>query len=181
MPPCRAMFSSKEDDLQVQVVPVFLRKDSLEVALGSLDVGSVGKTPSSGKPVDVGVDREGRDAKGLSHDHPCGLVADTRKGFQRFEGVGDVAIVVLQEHLRKSLDVLGLRGCKTNVADEGLDDVHVQGGHGRWGWPCFKQRWRDLVDLQVRGLGGHQDRDEEFEGIPVVQRNRCLWIHLIEH
>ena len=98
MPPCRAMFSSKEDDLQVQVVPAFLRKDSLEVALSSLDVGSVGKTPSSGKPVDVGVDREGRDAKGLSHDHPCGLVADTRKSFQRLEGVGDAAIVVLKEH-----------------------------------------------------------------------------------
>ena len=133
MPSRGAMLPSEEDDLQVQVVPALLRKDGFEVSLRSLDVGPVGKSPASSKPVDVGVNREGGHTEGLSHDHACGLVAHAREGFQRFEAGRDLTVMVLKKHLREPLDVLGLRWCETNVADEGLDVIHVQGGHGRLG------------------------------------------------
>ncbi len=104
----RAVFTPKEDDLQVKVVPAIGRKEGLEIGLGALHRAALGEAPAGGEAEDVGVDREGRHAEGLAHHHAGGLVAHAGQGFERREVGGDDAAMPLDEEARQGDETLAV-------------------------------------------------------------------------
>ena len=181
MPACRAMLSTDEDDLQVQVVPVFLGENRLEVTFRSFNIRAVGKSPPRSKAMDVGVDGEGRDAEGLGHHHARCFVAHARQGLQLFEGSRHRSIMPFQQEFGQTADVFRLGRRQTDEADDRLNLFDGQRGHVRRGGSTFKQRRRDFVHLEVRGLRRHQDGHKELEGVAVIERHGCLRIPFLKH
>jgi hypothetical protein len=81
----RAVLASIKNDLQVKRVPAFFRKKALQVMLGLSHIFSTRKPPPRCEAMDVRVDRKARHSERLCHHDLCGLVADSRKGFESFQ------------------------------------------------------------------------------------------------
>ena len=58
--------------------------------------------------------------------------------------------------------------------------VLSQCGHGVRGWPGFEQSRRDFIDLFVGALCTEQHRDQQGEGIAVIEWNRWFRVVLIQ-
>lgn len=97
MASCRAVLSCEVDDLEMEFIPFFFRKQAFEIGLCLLDGFCFAKSPAGGAAVDVCVDGEGRMMEGLRHDNRGGLVADAREIFERFKGIGDLGLVFVEE------------------------------------------------------------------------------------
>ena len=75
------MLTPKEDDLQVQVIPILARKDGFEVALGTFNRRPAAEAPARREAVDVGVHWKCRDSEGLGHHHAGRLMSNSWQGF----------------------------------------------------------------------------------------------------
>ncbi len=81
----RAVLASIKNDLQMKRVPKLFWKKSLQVALGLGHIFSTRKPPPRCEAMDVCVDRKAWHPERLRHHDLCGLVTDSRKGFESFQ------------------------------------------------------------------------------------------------
>ena len=176
----RGVLAAIKDDLQVQLVPLVLREEALGVALGLLHILAVGEIPAVHQPVDVGVHRKGRDAKGLRHDHRRGLVAHARQPLQRLHVLGDNAAVLVHQDLAQTHDGLGLLRAESTRADDGPHLLYGDVPHVLGVVRPGKQGRGDLVDPLVRALGAEQHGHQQRVGVGVVQRNRHFRVQTLE-
>ena len=91
--PGSAVLPAKIDHPEVQLVPLGLGEEGLQVPFGLHHISRLGKAPALGEAVDMGVDREGGHAEGLAHDHARRLVAHARQRLQLREGPRHLAAV----------------------------------------------------------------------------------------
>ena len=63
-------------------------KESLEVAFGGDDGGTIAESPALGKAVDVRIDGKSRDAKGLGHHNAGCFMPHARKCLEGLKAVG---------------------------------------------------------------------------------------------
>lgn len=71
------VLAAVKNDLQVELVPMLFGKSLFQVGLGLLDVFSGRKTPPLRQPVNMSIDRKGRDTERLSHHNTSGFVSNT--------------------------------------------------------------------------------------------------------
>ena len=164
---CRAVFPRIKDDLKVQVVPALTWKQPLGVALGLLDVFSVGQPPSVHQAVNVGVYGEGWNTKGLGHHHGGRFVADAWKGFKGFKISGHLACMGF-EQTHSSGGCSSIWPVKSAGPDDGFDLVHADSNHLLRRVGEFEQRWGYLIDPFIGALGRQQDGDEQGVRIGMV-------------
>ena len=111
------------------------------------------ESPNRRKPKDVRVYRERWNAESLRNHHRCGFVADARKGFERRQLAGNLAIVVANQDVRHALQVLRLGRREPTGADESEDLSDGQRRQRGGGGGAVKQVRSHLVDALVRALG----------------------------
>jgi hypothetical protein len=73
------MLSAIENDLKMQAAPRFRRIELFQIPLRVFDSRAIGQLPSLRQAVNVCIDWERRDSKGLHQDHRSGLVANAGK------------------------------------------------------------------------------------------------------
>jgi len=95
-----ALLPAKIDHPQVELVPICLWEECLEVAFGFHDVSATGQAPSLCKAMDVRVHGKGRDAKGLAHDDARRLVPHPRQLLERPKSPGNRAAVLFNDDSR---------------------------------------------------------------------------------
>gem|GEM_PF-3626813 len=74
-----------------------------------------------GQSVNMGIDRKGRYAKRLSHDHLGGFVPDSRESLQVSQALRHLAPMLFQKDPRKLLDCLRLLRPETTGPNDGLN------------------------------------------------------------
>lgn len=74
-----AVLSAIENDLQMQATPRFGRIELFQIPLCVFDPRAIGEFPPLCQAVDMCIDWECRDPKGLHQDHRRGLVANAGK------------------------------------------------------------------------------------------------------
>src|SRR5690606_18870489 len=144
VPAGRAVLATEEDDLEVTVVPGLDRERRLQVTFDLLDVLAHRESPALGEAVDVGVDRERRDAERLRHHDAGGLVADTGEGLEELP---------VRQHLSPAIDdlvggdpqVSRLGRSEPDLADDGEDPLRSELDHLLRGRGLGEQRRSDLV------------------------------------
>jgi hypothetical protein len=97
VPSSWTVFTTEEDDLEMELIPEFFWKHSLQVTFCSFNCGAVGKPPTSTEPMDMGVNGKSGDAKCLSQYDASGLMPDAREGLKRLKGVGNDAVMTLDK------------------------------------------------------------------------------------
>ena len=174
------VLAAVEDDLQVELVPLVLWEEPLGVALGLLHVLPVGEIPAVHQAVDVGVDREGRDAEGLRHDHRRRLVPHAGEALKGFHVLGDGAAVLVHQDLAQADDGLGLLRAEAARPDDLAHLVHRHVAHVLGVVGPGKEGRGDLVDPGVRALRAEQHRHQQRVGVGMVERNRHFRIEPLE-
>lgn len=89
----RAVLSSKVDDPQVEIIPVLLGEDILQITLRVLHFVAVAEAPAIRESMNVGVHGKAGYTKSLGHDNRCGLVAHTTERFQFFKTGRNLGVV----------------------------------------------------------------------------------------
>jgi len=130
--------------------------------------------------VDVGGDGECRYTESLHHDDAGGLVPHPRQLLQRLDVGGDSAAVALDEDPRERVDGLGLARCQPARADDGVDALHIQRGHGLGAVRQGKERRRRLVDPHIRTLRAEQHGDQQRVRVLVIQWNGRIGEKLVQ-
>jgi hypothetical protein len=92
-----AVFSSVKDDLQVKIIPALSGKCLFKVTLGLNNMTATGQSPALGQSVNMGIDRKAGYAKGLSHDHASGFMADPWQCFKNCHIGRDGSTVILDQ------------------------------------------------------------------------------------
>ncbi len=124
-----------------------------------------------GDAVDVRVDRDSlNDAKAhIEHDVGC-LSPHTRELDELFHIGRNVAAVIGNDHLSSLNAVLGLRFIEAERLDH-LGDLYGCGtSHGLGSGPAAEKLRRNFVHLRIGGLGRKEDRNDEAEGVLVVEK-----------
>lgn len=93
-----AMLSAIENDLQMKTAPRFRRIELFQILLRMFDSRAIGQLPSLRQAVDVCVDRECRDPKGLHQDHRGSLVANSGERFEGLQRCRYLALVLLDQN-----------------------------------------------------------------------------------
>ena len=168
-----AGLAPKADPLVVDLAPILARDNLEQVLLGFERLFGV-RLGREHEPVrdavDVRVHRNAlHNAKAHVEHDVCGLAPHAGE-FDELRHVGwHLAAVVGHDHLGARHGVLGLGFVKA----ERLDDLAHLGGGGaseRLGSrPAAEELGRDLVNLRIGGLRREQHRDNEPEGIGVVE------------
>jgi glutamate-ammonia-ligase adenylyltransferase len=181
VPPGGAVLASEVDDLEMTIAPLIGGEEHLEVAFGLDHVARTRQTPAAGEAVDMGVDGKGGMTERLNHHDARGLVPHSRELLERLKILRNFSAVFFQEQHRQRADRLGFGGAEAAGANDGLDAARLEPRH-RFGAIGFgKELGRHLVDADVGALSRQQHRDEEGEGIDVVEGNRRLGIAPVEN
>jgi hypothetical protein len=91
------MLAAVEDDPQVELVPMLAGEELFQIPLSLLDTPPVRQFPPLGEPVNVGVHRERRFAKGLRHHDTRGLVPHPRQRFEFLKRPRHLAAMSLKQ------------------------------------------------------------------------------------
>src|SRR5437899_7458650 len=148
------------------VLPRIERPQLLLDAVGSLP----GEAEPGGDALDMAVDGDRRNPKGVPEDDRCGLATDASKPHQRLHVARDLAAELGQQLLGGPTDRLRLHPEEAggvNVALE-LLDRHLQ-VVGRAA-VLREESARHLVDVFVLRLRGQDRRDEELERAAELER-----------
>lgn len=172
----RTVLPPEEDDLQVPPMPLVLGEERLEIGLGALDGRPRRQPPALGQPMDVRVDREGRHAEGLHHQHRRRLVPDPRQRLERLEAARHLAAVALDDEAPHLLEVPRLGRRQADLADQLADHFDLERRHRGRRRGDLEQRRRHLVHLLVGGLRREQHRTQERERVLVVERDLRLGV-----
>src|SRR6478752_6484897 len=85
---CRAIFSGKINDLQMQFVPKALWKNPLEIVFGLLYCFASGEPPAFSTTVDMSVNRKCLLPKGLTHHYRGRFMSYSRERLKFFKRCG---------------------------------------------------------------------------------------------
>jgi hypothetical protein len=99
--PGAAVFAAVEDDLEMQFVPALLWKGALQIFLGLHYVFAIGQFPALSETMNMSVDGESWNSKGLAHDDRGGLMPDPWQRFKSFHIVRDGAVVFRDQNFRE--------------------------------------------------------------------------------
>jgi hypothetical protein len=163
-----AVFSSVLDHLEMQFFPRLFWPEFFEVGFGLYDAFSIGEFPSLGEAVDVGVDGEGGDFKGVDHDDAGGFVSDSRELFEVFECFGDFSVEFCAEYFREGFDVFGFIVGKSAGLNKRFNLFDRKLSHFFGGGSAFKKGGGYEVDPFVGTLCRKQNGNEQGVGILVV-------------
>ena len=130
--------------------------------------------------MDVGVDGKGRDPERLSHHHAGGFMAHSGQCLQFLEACRHLAAVHIHQDVRQLVHIARFSFGQSELADVAKDRVLAQCGHRFRGWPGCKESRRDFVDLFIGALRTQQHRDQQGEGIAVIEWNRWFRVVLIQ-
>lgn len=173
-------FAPVVDELQVEVVPAFLREEGFEIFFGLLNVFARREFPMPGKAVDVGVHREGGSAEGLYHKYRGSFMADTRQGFEGFEALGDLAVVAFADEAGEFADSAGFRRTQTAGADDVADGFDGELAHGVGVVGQSEKGGGDLIDAFIGALCREDDGHKEGVGVFVIKGDGRMWVALSE-
>lgn len=129
-----------------------------------------------GHPKDMGVDRDGRLAKGGVEDDIGGFASHSGQRLETHPVPRHLPAVVAYQLLAGLDDVAGLGAVEPDGADIGLEPVFSQGQKARGVGGCREQGLGRLVDAPVRGLSRENNRDQQLEDRAVVKFRRGAWV-----
>ena len=171
-----AEFPSKENDLQMQVIPFLFRKNFLEVFLCLLYGFAIGQTPTGRQAMNVGINRKCRYTKRLSHHDTGSLVTDPRKRFQTFKIGRDFPTVLFHKNAAQLIDSLGFSGGQSAGSNVFQNLLLRQPAHLFRRIRTLEESRGHQIDSSVRSLGREQDCNQQGERIRVIEWNRWIGI-----
>ena len=97
MPLCRAVFTPKVNQLDVQAVPPLFWKETTEISLDDVDILRACQPPSVSQPFDVSIDCECRDIKDLGEDYIRCFSSNSWECYELLSGVRDFSVMQLNQ------------------------------------------------------------------------------------
>ncbi len=152
-PAGRAVFSSVEDDLQVEFVPRAFGKEIFEISFGFENRFSLCQFPAFCKSMDVGVHRKAWYTERLGHHDLCGFMTNAWKLFELYEIIGNFAAILFDQNFGKADDGLCFLWSQPTWSHAFKNVFDVLFGHLLWRLGKFEQRGRDQVHAFVGALG----------------------------
>jgi hypothetical protein len=145
--------------------PEVAREDGHELALNLFRLTLAGELQALGKAGDMGIDDDAViELKGVA-EHDIGrLAADAVELDESLHGLGDLAMVQVEEGLATPLNVAGFGAEESDAADILFERCERSLGVISGGPIFLEESGGDEVDLFVGGLGGEDGGDEQFEG-----------------
>ncbi len=174
-----AMLATIGDELQMEFFPRLRWPKFFEVGFGLDDVFSVGEFPALGKAMDVRIDGEGGDFKGVDHYNAGGFMSNPWKFFQGLEVGGDLSVIFFDEHFGEAFDVAGLSVGQTAGFDAVENFFDGKFHHCLRGVGFGEESRSDDVDAFVGALRGEEYGDQQGEGVGVIEWNRDFGIEVV--
>lgn len=169
-----ADLAAKGNPLVVDRLPILARQNLEQVLLGlerlfGMRLGTQHQAVRDA--VDVRIDRDALDNAKPHVEHDVRRFASHARQLHEFLHVGRyLAAIVGDDHLRGLDGMLGLALIKAKRLDGVCHVSHARPGHGLGRGPLGKQPRCHLVDLRIGRLRREQHRDQQAEGILVVQK-----------
>jgi hypothetical protein len=161
--------------------PVVLGDDFHQVLFDFDGIGVCGEVEALGEASDVGIDDDADIlVEGVSQDDIGGFSTDAAEGGEFLHGLGDLAVVFLDDVGGGGADGGGF------AAEEagGLDDFFDVGlgGFGECfgGRVFFEEDGSNHIDAHIGALGGEDGGDEEFVSIAMIERAVGVGIKALE-
>ena len=159
----RTYLPAVPDELVGEVDPVLFRNDRHKVKLDLDRILFFGESDALREPFDVGVHDDSRNPKGTSQNYVGGLSSNTGQRHQVLHVGGDLSPVLFHQSPAARLDVFGLIAKEPRWPNQCLQL--------RKRYPCivpgcsklFKKCLGDLVDPNVRALGGKDGGNQHFQ------------------
>jgi len=168
-PPRQTDIAPVQNKPVVGMALVFGRHDLLELAFHFERCFSDRKPGTVSDPKDVGVDRNGRLAKGDIENHIRRFAADPGQRFKRLPSARNRSAVLVHELPGQGDDVLGLGPEQADRLDHVLQSLFAESQHLFGGVGSCKQSWRRLVHAGVSRLCGQDDGNEKGKRIDVLE------------
>ena len=130
-----------------------------------------GKPKPLGKPFTMSIDNNPGSTKGMAKNDVRGLPPHTRKSGQGVHRRRDLAAEFFDELACAFLQRLGLGAEKSQCPNNLLDVLSGSLGEA-FGVGITAEQFRgDSIDGGVRALGGENHRDQQLEGVALIERH----------
>ena len=176
-----ADLASVPDQLVREKDPAILRDDAHEVLLDFLGIGVAGEVEAGGEALDVGVhDHAGSDAERRAQHDVGGLARHAGQREQFLHRARDFLAEIVDQLLAGALDGLGLVAEETGRADFGFEFARIGVGEIFRRLVFLKERASHFVDADIGALRGEDCRDQQLEGVAMIQRAGDAGIGLVQ-
>src|SRR3984893_4960318 len=128
-----------------------------------------GQGNTVGNAENMRVDGDRRRAESNVHDDIRGLAAYSGERFERLAAVRHLATEILDEPPRQGDHVFCLGAVEANRFDYVLELFFAERRHFGWASSHREKRGRGLVDAEVGRLRRKHDRDEQGEGVHIIE------------
>lgn len=158
-----------QDKQAVNCAPEFAWNRRHELLFNGLWIVRFCPAQSKRDPAYVRIDSDGRNVEGLVQNDACRFSSNARQRDEVVDVAWHDAAETVDERARRGANPFCLLPEEAGRAHDGLELRE-----GRFGEPLRRgiggeERWRDLVDPLVGRLCREDHRDEQLEGVPIVQ------------